>query len=138
VSIQQGLHSPDMRWWWDGAAWHKAVSDDGRWRWDGSQWTPVPPAAKALPVVNRKAQWSLALALLALPANILPIVGGMAVALVAWELSGMAREELQAGGQQGANLVGFARWLAGVQLAVLVVAVFVLIALVGNAAGAPL
>jgi hypothetical protein len=33
-----GKWSPDGSWWWDGAAWNRAVSEDRNWHWSGSGW----------------------------------------------------------------------------------------------------
>lgn len=36
------MHSPDRRYWWDGAEWRSAVSADGRRWFDGARWVPNP------------------------------------------------------------------------------------------------
>lgn len=36
-------HTPDRRWWWDGARWVPAFSDDGRRWFDGVAWREVEP-----------------------------------------------------------------------------------------------
>jgi hypothetical protein len=41
------MHSPDRRYWWDGAVWVLAVSADGRLWFDGREWVSNPLRAPA-------------------------------------------------------------------------------------------
>ena len=67
-------HSPDRRWWWNGATWVPACSPDGSLWWDGRQWTRVPRTSHSQGSGFILAAWALTLAVLVF-AGIAALIG---------------------------------------------------------------